>query len=164
MISDTVQSALNDQIKHETYSAYLYLAMSAHFEAANLSGFAHWMRVQSREELGHAAKFFDYINERGGRVTLQAIDQPPAQFGSPLSVFQAVLEHEQKVTSLIHNLAALAARENDYATSNLLQWFVNEQVEEEKNATQIVEELKLVGDSGASLFLVDRQLAARGGD
>jgi len=108
-------------------------------------------------------KFFGYITDQGGRVTLQAIDQPPVEFGSPLAVFKAVLEHEQKVTSLIHGLAALAAKENDYATSSMLQWFINEQVEEEKNATQIVEELKLVGESGASLFLVDRQLAARGG-
>jgi ferritin len=164
MISKTMQAALNDQIKHEYYSSYLYLSMSAHFDAANLSGFAHWMRAQSREELGHAMKFFGYVNDQGGRVTLQAIDQPPVEFGSPLAVFKAVLEHEQKVTSLINGLAALAAKENDYATSGMLQWFINEQVEEEKNAVQIVEELKLVGESGASLFLVDRQLAARGAD
>ena len=140
----------------------LYLSMSAHFEAANLSGFAHWMRVQSREELNHAMKFFGYMQDQGCPVTLKAIAQPPTQFGSPLAIFQQVLEHEQKVTSLIHGIYDLAVKESDYATQNLLQWFVNEQVEEEKNATQIVEELKLVGDSGASLFLVDRQLAARG--
>ncbi len=163
MISDTVQKALNDQIKHELYSSYLYLSMCAHFEAANLGGFAHWMRLQAQEELGHALKFFDYVIDQGGQVTLQAIDQPPAKFGSPVAVFQSVLEHEKKVTGLIHDLVALAARENDYATQNALIWFVNEQVEEERNATQIVEELKMIGESGASLFMVDRQLAARGG-
>lgn len=162
MIGNTMQTALNDQIKAELYSSYIYLAMSSHFESANLSGFAHWMRVQAREELAHAMKFYDYIHDQGGTVTLQAIDQPPTTFASPLAVFQAVLEHEKKVTGLIHNLVALANRENDYATQNALIWFVNEQVEEERNASQIVEQLKLVGDSGASLFMVDRQLAARG--
>ncbi len=161
MIGDAMQTALNEQIKAELYSSYIYLAMSSHFESANLGGFAHWMRVQAREELAHAMKFYDYIHEQGGTVTLQAIEQPPTAFASPLAVFQAVLEHEKKVTGLIHNLVDIAIREKDYATQNALVWFVNEQVEEERNATQIVEELKLVGDSGASLFLVDRQLAAR---
>lgn len=162
MLTTPVLTALNDQINHEMYSAYLYLAMSAHFELANLTGFAHWTRVQAQEELSHAMKFFDYIVDQDGHVTLKVLEQPPAQFGSPLSIFQAILEHEKKVTGLIHALYDTAAKENDYATQSVLQWFVNEQVEEEKNANQIVEELKLVGDSGASLFLVDRQLAARG--
>lgn len=162
MLSNTVQSALNDQINHEMYSAYLYLSMAAHFEAANLAGFAHWMRVQAQEELTHAMKLFDYIVDQGGQVSLKAIEQPPAQFGSPQAVFESVLDHEKKVTGLIHALYTLAAKENDYASQGMLQWFIDEQIEEEKNATQIVEELKLVGDSGASLFLVDRQLAARG--
>ncbi len=162
MLKDSVLNAINEQINAEMYSSYLYLSMSAHFEAANLSGFAHWMRVQSREELDHAMKFFDYMQDQGCPVTLKAIAQPPTQFGSPLAVFQQVLEHEQKVTSLIHGLYDLAVKENDYATQGLLQWYVNEQVEEEKNATRILEELKMVGESGASLFLVDRQLAARG--
>ncbi|HEX9114776.1 MAG TPA: ferritin [Anaerolineae bacterium] len=161
MLGKPVLAALNDQIKAELYSSYIYLAMSAHFESANLTGFAHWMRVQAKEELGHALKFYDYIHEQGAAVTLQAIDQPPTSYGTPLAVFQAVLEHEKKVTGLIHNLVATATKETDYATQNLLVWFVNEQVEEERNASQIVEELKMVGDSGASLFLVDRQLAAR---
>ncbi len=162
MLTNPVLTALNDQINHEMYSAYLYLAMSAHFESANLTGFAHWTRVQAQEELSHAMRFFDYIADQSGRVTLKTLEQPPAQFGSPLSIFQAILDHEKKVTGLIHGLYDTAAKENDYATQNMLQWFVNEQVEEEKNATQIAEELKLVGESGTSLFLVDRQLAARG--
>jgi ferritin len=163
MLKDSVLNAINEQINAEMYSSYLYLSMAAHFEAANLSGCANWMRMQSREELSHAMKFFDYVFDQGGAVTLKAIAQPPTTFGAPLPVFQQVLEHEQKVTALIHALYATAVKENDYASQGLLQWYVNEQVEEEKNATKIVEELKLVGDSGASLFLVDRQLAARGG-
>jgi ferritin len=161
MLSNTILAALNDQIKHEMYSSYLYLSMAAHFEAANLPGFAHWMKVQSREEYGHALKFYDYIIDQGGRVTLQSIDQPPAQFGSPLAVFEQILEHEKRVTGLIRNLYELAAKENDYATQIVLQWFINEQVEEEKQAAQIVETLKIVGDSGAALFMVGAQLGQR---
>jgi ferritin len=161
MLSETLQKAMNDQIKHELYSAYLYLAVAAHFERANLLGFAHWMKRQSEEEYGHAMRFYEHIHDRGGRVILQAIDQPPAEFGSPTEVFREALAHEQKVTGLIHNLAGLAAKENDYASQNMLQWFVNEQVEEEKSAFQILEELRMVGDQGAGLFMIDRQLAAR---
>ena len=163
MISDSMLTALNDQVKHEYYSSYLYLAMAAHFEAANLGGFAHWMKVQAREEMGHAMKFYEYIYDQGSRVTLQAIDQPPADFGSPLLVFQAALEHERKVTGLIRNLYSLAVKENDYATQGALQWFINEQVEEEKNATQIVEQLKMIGDQGAALFMMNAQLGGRTG-
>lgn len=161
MLSKAMQDALNDQIKKEFASAYLYLAMSAHFEAANLPGCAHWMRIQNQEEAGHGMKFFAYVNDRGGRVTLQAIDQPPGKFKSPRDVFQQTLEHERKVTESIHKLNALAVKENDYATQAMLQWFITEQVEEEKRASQLVEELKLAGDEGAGLLLFDRQLAAR---
>ena len=161
MINNSVQTALNNQIKHEMYSSYLYLSMAAHFDAANLPGFAHWMKVQSREEYGHAMKFYEYVLAQSGKVTLQAIDQPPAQFGSPLTVFQAVLEHERQVTALIRDLYAVALKENDYATQGLLQWFINEQVEEEKNAAQIVETLKMVGESGPALFMVAAQLGQR---
>ena len=161
MLTQTLQAALNEQITHELYSAYLYLSMAAHFEAATLPGFAHWMKTQAKEEQGHAMKFFEYIHDQGGRVTLRAIDQPPTQFGSPLAVFQTVLEHERKVTSLIRNLYELATKENDYATQIELQWFINEQVEEEKNATQIVEQLKLIGDQGAALFMMNAQLGSR---
>ena len=163
MLSESMLKALNDQVKHEYYSSYLYLSMAAHFEAANLGGFAHWMKVQAREEMGHAMKFYEYIYDQGGRVTLQAIEQPPADFGSAMSVFQAALEHERKVTGLIRNLYGLAAKENDYATQVVLQWFINEQVEEEKNATQIVEQLKMIGDQGAALFMMNAQLGARAG-
>ena len=116
MVSNTVQNAINEQIKNELYSAYLYLSMSAHFESASLLGLAHWMRVQSQEELGHALKFYDYVLDRGGKVILQAIDQPPADWTSPLELFNQVLEHEQKVTGLIHKLNDLAIKENDYIT------------------------------------------------
>ncbi len=163
MISKTIETALNDQIKHELYSSYLYLSMSAYCEAANLAGAAHWMRGQSREEYGHGMKFYGYIHDQGGRVALQALAQPPAEWTSLLDLFQQVLEHERKVTSLIQNLYALAFKENDYATQSFLQWFINEQVEEEKHATQIVEQLKMIGNSGQALYLMDRQLAARAG-
>jgi len=155
---------MNEQIKNELYSAYLYLSMSAYCEAANLPGFAHWMRVQAQEEVGHAMKFYDFICERGGRVVLQAIDQPPVEFQSPLHVFEQILEHEQKVTAMIHDLYGLAAQEKDYASQAFLQWFVTEQVEEEGSATQIVETLKMIGDKGQALVMLDRELGKRGAD
>jgi ferritin len=161
MLSQAMQDAINDQVKHEFYSAYLYLAMSAYCESVNLPGFAHWMRLQSQEELSHGLKLFDHVHERGGRARLHAIDQPPDDFRSPLDIFQKSLEHEQKVTGMIHRLYALAVKENDYAAQVLLQWFITEQVEEEKNAGQIVEQLKLIGDQGAAVLMLDRQLAAR---
>lgn len=161
MISQTVQDALNTQLKNELYAAYVYLSMSAYFEAANLPGFAHWMRTQSQEELEHAMKFYDFINDRDGRVMLQAIDQPPLEFESPLEVFERALAHEQQVTAAIHQLYTLAGQEQDYASQSFLHWFLDEQVEEEKNATQIVETLKMIGDQGEALFLLDRELAGR---
>jgi ferritin len=164
MLSKTIQDAMNEQIKNELYSAYLYLSMSAYCEAANLPGFAHWMRVQAQEEVGHAMKFYDFIYERGGRVVLQAIDQPPVEFQSPLHVFEQTLEHEQKVTGLIHDLYTLAVEEKDYASQAFLQWFVTEQVEEEGSATQIVETLKIIGDKGQALVMLDRELGKRGAD
>ena len=164
MLSKTIQDAMNEQIKNELYSAYLYLSMSAYCEAANLPGFAHWMRVQAQEEEAHAMKFYDFIYERGGRVVLQAIDQPPVEFQSPLNVFEQTLEHEQKVTALIHDLYTLAVQEKDYASQAFLQWFVTEQVEEEASATQIVETLKMIGDKGHALLMLDRELGKRGAD
>ncbi len=163
MISKAMQDAINEQIKNEFYSAYLYLSMAAHYEAANLKGFAHWMRAQAKEEQGHAMKFYDYLFDRGGCVTLQAIPQPPVEWKSSLDVFQQVYEHEQKVTGMIENLYALASEENDYASQIMLQWFITEQVEEEKNASDIVEQIKRVGEQGPTLMLLDRQLAARAG-
>lgn len=161
MINRTIEAAINEQIKHEFYSAYLYLSMSAWAEANNLTGAAHWLRTQSGEEQGHAMKFYNYVVEQGGRVTLQALAQPPAEWTSLLDVFQQVLEHEKKVTALLVRLYETAVTEKDYASQFLLQWFVNEQVEEEKNATQVIEAIKLVGNSGTALYMIDRQLAAR---
>jgi len=161
MLSEKIQEAINEQIKHELYSAYLYLSMSAHFEASAMPGFAKWTRLQSNEELSHAMKFFDFVNDRSGRVILQAIDQPPAEWGTPLEVFTAILEHEQKVTALIHKLYATALKENDYATQVMLHWFIDEQVEEEKNAGLIVDQLKMVEDHQGTLLHIDRQIGKR---
>ncbi len=162
-IPQKIQDAINDQIHHELYSAYLYLSMSAHFEAVSLPGFASWMRVQAKEELGHGMKLFSYLNDRGGRVLLQALPAPPTEFGAPLSIFQQAYAHEQEVTASIHRIYGLAAEENDYATQSALTWFVNEQVEEEKTASEIVAQLEMVGDSRTTLLIMDRQLAARQG-
>jgi ferritin len=162
MISPAVQNAINDQIKHEFYSSYLYLSMSAYFETQSLPGFARWMRLQSQEEHEHAMKFFDFVNDRGGTIELQALDQPPGEFQSPLDVFEQALGHERKVTALINRLYELAIKESDYATQTLLQWFVTEQIEEEKNAGQIVEQLKMTGGEPSALLLLDRELAGRG--
>ncbi|HLB50510.1 MAG: ferritin [Chloroflexota bacterium] len=161
MLAKTVQDAINNQINMEFVSSYIYLSMSAHFEHENLPGFAQWMFAQGEEERLHAMKLFNFINDRGGRVTLQAIPQPPVEFGSPLEVFQKALEHEQKVSASINNLYGLAAKESDYAAQVMLQWFVNEQVEEEKTATQIVEQLKRIGNDGPALLLLDREMGAR---
>ena len=160
-INETVQQAINDQIQRELSSAYTYLAMTAHFEAANLPGFARWMRLQSEEEQEHAMRLFDYLNDRGGRVVLQAIEQPKRDFGTPLAAFEAALHHEQYITRCIHELHALAGREHDPATQVMLQWFITEQVEEEKNASHVVETLKLIGDDRAALVALDRELGRR---
>ena len=162
MLSKTVQDAMNEQIKNEFYSAYQYLAMAAYCESANLSGFAQWMRAQSQEEMEHAMKFYDFILDRGGRVVLQAMDQPVVDFGSPLEVFEQALEQEREVTAMINDLYGLAVRENDYASQVFLQWFVTEQVEEEKNAGDVVETLKMVGEKSEAFFLLDRELGRRG--
>ena len=161
MLSKNLEAAINEQIKHEFYSAYLYLSMGAWAESNNLSGSTRWLKMQAAEEQEHALKFFEYVHDRGGTVTLQAISQPPAVFTSLLDLFEQVLAHEQKVTSLIYQLYQAALKENDYPTQFMLQWFVNEQVEEEKNATAIVEQLRMVGSQPQGLFMIDRQLGAR---
>ncbi len=163
-MSEAVQDAMNEQIKNELYSAYQYLSMAAYCESANLPGFARWMRAQAREELQHAMKFYDFVLDRNGRVVLHPIDAPVVEFGSPLEVFERALEHEQKVTAMINDLYGLAAGENDYASQTFLQWFVTEQVEEEKNAGDVVETLKMVAGSSEALFLLDRELGKREGD
>ncbi len=157
----TVQEALNEQIKNELYSAYLYLSMAAYLESVNFKGFAHWMRVQHDEETTHAMKFFDYVYDRGGRVTLKPIDQPPAEFASVVDVYEKTLEHEQYVTSLINKLLATAAEQQDPATQAFLQWFVTEQVEEEKNATELLARLKIAGERGSSLLWLDKEASKR---
>jgi ferritin len=161
MINKTVQDAINEQIKNELYSAYLYLSMSAYFESINLPGFTNWMKVQATEEQGHAMKFFEYVFERGGRVQLKAIDQPPFEWASPMAAFQQALEHEQKVTAMIHSLYALALKENDYATQFMLQWFITEQVEEEKNAAAIIEQLKMIAAHETAILMLDHDLGKR---
>ncbi len=161
MISTKMQKALNGQLNAELYSAYLYLSMAAYFESTNLSGMANWMRVQTQEEQFHAMKLFNYILERGGKVTLDVIEAPPTEWDSPLSVFKSGLEHEQKVTGLINDLVYLAREEKDNASEIFLQWFVNEQVEEEDNAGTIVGQLELIKDSPQALFMMDKDLAQR---
>ena len=161
MIDQRMQEALNKQINAEIYSAYLYLSMSAHFQSVNLAGFANWMRVQAHEELMHALKFYDYVNERGGRIVLQPVEAPPSHWDSPLAVFEHVYQHEQKVTGMINKLVDLAVEIRDHATNNVLQWFVAEQVEEEASADEVVQKLKLVGDDPSALFMIDRELAQR---
>jgi len=162
MLSKKMEEALNKQLNAELFSSYLYLAMAACFEARNLPGIAHWLEVQAKEEYGHAMKFYGYINDRRGRVTLAAIAAPPAEWPTPLAAFEAVLAHEQKVTGLIHGLVELAAQEKDPAAGVFLQWFVSEQVEEEKSADAIVAQLKMIGDSPHGLIMLDRALAQRG--
>ncbi len=134
---------------------------AAHFQSVNLAGFAHWMRVQWQEELAHALKFYDYVNERGGRVVLQPVEAPPSTWDSPLALFEHVHQHEQKVTGMINKLVDLAVEIRDHATNNVLQWFVAEQVEEEASADEVVQKLKLVGDNPSALFMIDRELAQR---
>jgi ferritin len=163
MMSKVLQEALNEQINLELSSAYLYLSMSAHFEGENLGGFANWMRIQYHEETAHAMKFYKYVYDRGGKVTLKAIPQPIIKFKTPLDVFNLVLEHEQKVTVSINKLYELAVKDKDFATQSSLKWFIDEQVEEEKNAADIINMLEMIGDSSMGLVMADRQLGARKG-
>ena len=160
-LSKKMQDAINEQIREELASAYIYLSMAAYCESINLQGFAHWMQAQSNEEVEHAMKFYGYVHERGGRVVLGALEQPPIEFDGPVDVFEKTLAHEQYITDRIHKLYALAAEENDYASLGILQWFVDEQVEEENSATEILDILKMIGDKGQALFMLDRQLGSR---
>ena len=161
MLSKPLQDAVNEQIRNEIQSAYLYLAMSGYCESLNFSGMAKWLRVQWQEELSHGLKLFDFVSDRGGRVVLQGIDKPQGYFKSPLDVFEVVLDHEQKVTASINRLCDLAVKENDHATQAELQWFIKEQVEEEKNARDIVAQMKMLGEAGPALIMLDRALGAR---
>lgn len=161
MISEKMQKALNDQINAEMFSSYLYLSMAAYLESENWSGMAAWMKAQSEEEYSHAMKFYKYINEVDGRVSLEAIEKPSFSWSSPQEVFEEAYKHEHYITQRINKLVAQAIQENDYATNLFLNWFVTEQVEEVGTITQIVNKFKLIGDNKTSLFLLDRELGMR---
>ena len=161
MLNQKLEEALNRQINMEFYSSYLYLSMAAYCETINLPGFAHWMRLQSQEEQSHGLKTFDYINDRNGRVMLLPIAQPAVEFQSVLDVMQQTLAHEREVTQMFNQLYGLAIQEGDPATQVYLQWFITEQVEEEKTADAVIEQLKMIGDQGDALLLLDREMAAR---
>ncbi|MDX1495007.1 MAG: ferritin [Longimicrobiales bacterium] len=161
-MNESVREAVNRQIGHEFKAGYLYLAMSAHFERVSLVGFASWMREQAQEELEHAMKLYDFMNHRGARVELPAIDAPPSDFGSPLEIFQKALGHEEEVTRLIHELYDLCVEKHDHATQLELNWFITEQVEEESSVGTIVDQLVMAGDNEAAVLMLDRELGARG--
>ena len=161
MLNNKIVDALNAQINAELWSAYLYLSMGMQFEANGHAGFANWFKIQFKEEQAHAEIFMNYVNSRGGRVVLKPIAAVPAEWKCPLCAFQDTLAHEQKVTALINNLYALAEAEHDYATRGMLDWFVNEQVEEEETAQSMIDRLKLIGDNGFGVYMLDQELAAR---
>jgi len=161
MLSKKIEKALNEQLNKEMYSAYLYMSMSAHSTNIGLSGFANWFMVQYHEEMEHAMKIYNYINEQGGKVKLMAIDEPPSVFKGPMDMFQKTLKHEQFITKSINDLMDLAIKEKDHATQIFLQWFVTEQIEEEGNDNEIIDKLKLAGDKGNGLFMIDKELGAR---
>lgn len=161
MIKKAVEKALNNQLNAELYSSYLYLSMSSWFSSQNLNGFANWMRVQAQEELMHAIKFYDYLIQRDGRVLLVAVDAPPTGWDSPEAVFEHTYQHEQKVTELINDLVDLSISEKDHATHMVLQWFVDEQVEEESSASDILGKVKMLKESRSGIYMLDRELSQR---
>ncbi len=163
-IGKAMQDAMNEQINKEFFSSYLYLSMAAYFEDKNLTGFAHWMRLQADEEREHAMKFYEFILDRGGRVQLKAIDAPATDWKSNLEVAEQVAEHEAKVTESINALYELALREKDYPAQTMLQWFIAEQVEEEKNAADLVAKLRLIEERGTAVLMLDHRLSKRGGE
>ena len=161
MINDKMQEALNQQIAEELYSAYLYLSMAADFSDKGLPGLSNWMVIQYKEEELHAMKMFDYINERGGKVTMQALKQPPSVWPSALRGFEDALKHEEYITGKINALVDLAIVEKDHAANNFLQWYVEEQVEEEATARDNVDKLRLVGDDGRGMLMLDKEMGQR---
>lgn len=161
MLSGKIAAALNDQISKEVFSSYLYMAMSMFFQDNDLSGAASWMRVQALEELTHAEKFMNYVNERDGRVVLEGIEKPQIKWETPVDAFKAALEHERFISASINNLVTLARQENDYMSDNFLQWFVAEQVEEEASASEVVRMFSLAGNAGGGLLMIDRELGSR---
>jgi ferritin len=161
MVSPAVEKAINEQVRTELQSSYTYLAMAAHFEKANLPGFAGWMRLQSEEERGHALKLFDFLLDRGGTPELGTLDRPRLKGGAALEVLEQALEHERRTSALIHKLYETAGKERDYATQTQLQWFLTEQVEEEKTVGLVVEQVRMAGSQPSVLLMLDRQMAAR---
>ena len=161
MTDAQVVKAINEQINAELYSAYLYLAMSAQATSMGLGGVANWLFIQYEEETAHAQILYKYLTRVGAQIELKAIAQPPSEFGTLLEMFEQVLEHEKKVTAMIHNLVGLARKQNDFASENMLQWFVSEQVEEEESVNEILDQLRLSGGAGGGLLMIDRSLAAR---
>jgi len=161
MINQTIVDAINSQIAKEMYSSNLYLSMAAYFYSINLNGFANWMKVQVQEETFHAMKFFDYVVARGGEVKIAQIAEPQVKWSSPIDVFKATLEHEKSVTASINNLANLSLKENDHATSIMLQWFITEQIEEEAGVEDILKRLEMMGDFKGGLIMIDNELKSR---
>ena len=161
MIAEKIQKAINKQVNMELYSAYLYLSMAAHFQAANLTGFANWMKAQAKEELLHGMKLYDYVLDRDGRVTLEAIAAPPDAWGSPLAAAEDAYRHERENTTLINDLYVLANQEGDHVTAIYLHWFITEQVEEEASTKQAVDRLKLAGADSSALLVLDEQFGSR---
>jgi ferritin len=161
MVSKKMLDALNNQLNEELYSSYLYLSMAAYFEEKNLKGFAQWFRIQSQEEYGHGMKFYTFIDQVGGKVVLKAIKAPKTTWKSIMEIFKDTLAHEKHITSLINKLVGQAMQEKDYATNNFLQWFVNEQVEEEATVEEIIHKLEMIGDNKGGLYMLDKELGAR---
>ena len=161
MLKEKVLNAINDQINAEQYSAFMYLSMSAYFYNLGLPGFANWMYIQYQEELTHANKFFTYVNERGGKVKISAIEQVPTEFSGIIDAFEKTLAHEQHVTDRINKIMDIAIAESDHATVSFLKWFVDEQVEEEANVTEILDTLKLINGQGNGIFMLDREMRTR---
>jgi len=152
---------LNQQIKSELYSAYLYLSMASYCDSVNLEGFSKWMKVQAKEEVGHAMKIYEFLNDRNERVILEGIEKPPSDFSSPVDIFSKTLEHEKKVTAMIEKIFEAAKDAGDSASIVFLQWFINEQVEEEKQAGRVLEKLKMIEKSPAGLLFIDNELGKR---
>jgi ferritin len=161
MLSEKMQDAINKQINAELFSAYLYLSMSAWLADNGMPGGANWMKVQAMEEFTHADKFFNYVLERGGKIELEAIEAPQTSWDSPKDVYNGVLEHERKVTALINNLMDTAAEQRDHAAKIFLQWFIEEQVEEEASAQEIIDKVKLTASNPGAMFMVDKELGSR---
>lgn len=161
MIKENIQAALNNQLNAELYSSYEYLSISSYFDSVSLTGFAHWLRIQSQEEYAHALKIFDYLLQVDGKVNLASIEAPKVGWKNTQEVFEHIYKHEQNVTESINELVDLAINEKDHATNNFLQWFVSEQVEEEATALKILEKIKLIGDSKDGLFLMDNEMSQR---